>query len=56
VAAAGLAAPPLVLADATRLPFRDASADVVVEVHVLHLVPAWKQALRELRRVLAPAA
>jgi SAM-dependent methyltransferase len=53
-AAAGLAAPPLALADATRLPFRDASADVVVEVHVLHLVPAWEEALRELRRVLAP--
>ncbi|HEV8652579.1 MAG TPA: class I SAM-dependent methyltransferase [Actinomycetes bacterium] len=53
-AAAGLAAPPLVRADVTRLPFRDASADVVVEVHVLHLVPAWREALPELRRVLAP--
>lgn len=53
-AAAGLAAPPLVRADVSRLPFRDASADVVVEVHVLHLVPAWRDALPELRRVLAP--
>jgi len=53
-AVAGLAAPPLVRADVTRLPFRDASADVVVEVHVLHLVPAWREAVVELRRVLAP--
>jgi SAM-dependent methyltransferase len=43
-----------VRADATRLPFRDGSADVVVEVHVLHLVPAWREALQELHRVLAP--
>ena len=53
-AAAGLAAPALVRADVTRLPFRDASADVVVEVHVLHLVPAWREVITELRRVLAP--
>ena len=53
-AAAGLAAPPLVRADVTRLPFRDASVDAVVEVHVLHLVPGWRRALDELRRVLVP--
>jgi SAM-dependent methyltransferase len=51
-AAAGLAPPPVVRADATRLPFRDACVDAVLEVHVLHLVPAWEQALAEVRRVL----
>jgi SAM-dependent methyltransferase len=53
-AAAGLPPPRLVRADVTRLPFADASLDVVVEVHVLHLVPGWRQALAEMRRVLAP--
>jgi ubiquinone/menaquinone biosynthesis C-methylase UbiE len=32
-------------ADATRLPFRDACFDAVLEVHVLHLVPSWERAL-----------
>jgi SAM-dependent methyltransferase len=41
-------------ADATRLPVRDASIDAVIEVHVLHLIPAWRQVLAEVRRVLAP--
>jgi SAM-dependent methyltransferase len=50
----GLAPPVVLRADATRLPFRDASVDAVLEVHVLHLVPAWRQALAEARRVLAP--
>jgi SAM-dependent methyltransferase len=53
-AAAGLPPPPVVRADASRLPFRDACVDAVLEVHVLHLVPAWELALAELRRVLAP--
>jgi SAM-dependent methyltransferase len=53
-AAAGLPPPRLVRADVTRLPFADASVDVVVEVHLLHLVPGWRPALAEIRRVLAP--
>jgi SAM-dependent methyltransferase len=53
-AAAGLPPPRLVRADVTRLPFADASVDVVVEVHLLHLVPGWRQALGEIRRVLTP--
>jgi SAM-dependent methyltransferase len=51
-AAAGLAPPPVVRADATRLPLGDACVDAVLEVHVLHLVPAWELALAEARRVL----
>jgi ubiquinone/menaquinone biosynthesis C-methylase UbiE len=53
-ASAGLPPPPVMCADATRLPVRDASIDAVIEVHVLHLIPAWRQALAEVRRVLAP--
>ncbi|HEX6674387.1 MAG TPA: class I SAM-dependent methyltransferase [Actinomycetes bacterium] len=53
-AAAGLPAPRLLRGDATRLPLADASVDVVIEVHVLHLVPDWRRALGEVRRVLAP--
>jgi SAM-dependent methyltransferase len=53
-AAVGLPPPRLVRADVTRLPFADASVDAVVEVHLLHLVPGWREALREVRRVLAP--
>jgi SAM-dependent methyltransferase len=53
-AALGLRPPAVLLADATRLPLRDGCVDAVLEVHVLHLVPAWRQALAEARRVLAP--
>jgi SAM-dependent methyltransferase len=51
-AAAGLPPPPLLRADATRLPFHDACFVAVLEVHVLHLVPDWEVALAEARRVL----
>jgi ubiquinone/menaquinone biosynthesis C-methylase UbiE len=52
---AGGAAPfPLVQADATRLPFRDASLGCAVFRHVLHLIPGWRRALAELVRVVAP--
>jgi ubiquinone/menaquinone biosynthesis C-methylase UbiE len=51
---AGLAPPPVMCADATRLPVRDGSVDAVIEVHVLHLVPDWRRAVAEIRRVLAP--
>jgi len=53
-AAAGLPTPRLLRGDVTRLPLADASVDVVMEVHVLHLVPGWRQAIGEIRRVLAP--
>lgn len=55
---AGSAAPPLRLhvqiADMTALPFPDACFDVVVAVHVFHLMSAWKQAVDEVLRVLRP--
>jgi SAM-dependent methyltransferase len=50
----GLDPPPLLRADAARLPLRDGRVDAVLEVHVLHLIPHWRQALAEARRVLAP--
>ncbi|MET0227678.1 MAG: methyltransferase domain-containing protein, partial [Actinomycetes bacterium] len=53
-AAAGLAPPAVLRADATRLPFPGACFDAVVEVHVLHLIPDWQGALAEARRVLTP--
>jgi SAM-dependent methyltransferase len=37
----------LVRADAARLPFPERSFDAVVGVHVFHLIPAWRAALRE---------
>jgi SAM-dependent methyltransferase len=51
-ATAGLPPPPVLRADVTRLPFRDACFDAVLEVHLLHLVPGWERALEEARRVL----
>lgn len=41
-------------ADATHLPFATASFDVVLAVHVLHLVDGWQAAVQEVRRVLRP--
>jgi ubiquinone/menaquinone biosynthesis C-methylase UbiE len=41
----------LVLADAVALPFADTSFDVILMIHLLHLVSDWRQALRECRRV-----
>jgi ubiquinone/menaquinone biosynthesis C-methylase UbiE len=40
--------------DAARLPFPTAHFDVVLTVHVLHLISPWREALREFRRVLKP--
>ncbi len=42
------------LADVTALPFADSSFDVIMSVHVLHLVDDWRAALREAARVLRP--
>ncbi len=44
----------LMVADMTALPFAEASFDVVVAVHVFHLVRAWRQAVEEALRVLRP--
>lgn len=41
-------------ADASLLPFSSAHFDVILTVHVLHLIPLWREALREFRRVLRP--
>jgi ubiquinone/menaquinone biosynthesis C-methylase UbiE len=48
--------PPARLArvDATALPFAAAQFDIVLTVHVMHLIPSWREVLREFRRVLVP--
>jgi SAM-dependent methyltransferase len=45
---------PLLLADAMRLPVADATFGSVLAVHVLHLIPAWQDAVDEALRVLRP--
>lgn len=45
---------PVVQGDATRLPFRDGSFGAAFAVHVLHLIPEWRAAVRELVRVVRP--
>jgi ubiquinone/menaquinone biosynthesis C-methylase UbiE len=41
-------------ADITALPFEAACFDVIIAVHVLHLVEGWQQAVQQARRVLRP--
>ena len=41
-------------ADASLLPFPAGRFNVVLTVHVLHLIPPWREALREFQRVLVP--
>jgi ubiquinone/menaquinone biosynthesis C-methylase UbiE len=43
---------PLVVGDATTLPFGDDRFGAAVVRHVLHLVPAWRQVVAELVRVV----
>ena len=45
---------PNVQSDACALPFPDAHFMFVLTVHVLHLIPSWREVLREIQRVLAP--
>jgi ubiquinone/menaquinone biosynthesis C-methylase UbiE len=45
---------PVFVADATRLPFTDASYDAVLASHVFHLIPDWQMAVDEALRVLRP--
>jgi ubiquinone/menaquinone biosynthesis C-methylase UbiE len=44
--------PRIAQADASLLPFPTGKFDVVLTVHVLHLIPSWREVLREFRRVL----
>ncbi len=53
-AAAGLRNVEVYCADATALPFPDASVDVVISNGVLNLVPEKDKAFAEIRRVLRP--
>ena len=48
------AAARLAQADAVDLPFNNRFFDGLVTIHVLHLVGAWRAALREFARVLKP--
>ncbi len=50
----GTADAALLLADASRLPFGDERFDAAVEMAVMHHVPDWRAALREVVRVLKP--
>jgi ubiquinone/menaquinone biosynthesis C-methylase UbiE len=52
--AGGLPPFPLVVGDATRLPFHDAAFGGALARHVLHLIPTWRTAIAELVRVVAP--
>ncbi len=45
---------PLVVADATQLPFADDAFDGLVMRHVLHLIHDWRGALAEVVRVVRP--
>ena len=53
-AAEHLPPPAVVRGDATRLPVGDGRFDAVIEFHVLHLIPEWRRAVAEVRRVLVP--
>lgn len=48
----GISRPPLIEADAARLPLADGQFDAVLSVHVFHLIAHWRDALAETRRVL----
>lgn len=45
---------PVARADATALPFPEATFGAVVAAHLLHLVPEWRAAVLEALRVLRP--
>jgi SAM-dependent methyltransferase len=51
---AGASRPPLVQGAAERLPLAAAGFDAVLSVHVFHLIPDWRAAVAEVRRVLRP--
>jgi len=41
-------------ADATDLPFQDNDFDIVLSFGVMHHIPNWLEALKEIKRVLKP--
>jgi SAM-dependent methyltransferase len=43
---------PLAAADATRLPFADGTFGAAYLIHVLHLIPAWREAVTDIARVV----
>ena len=43
---------PILVADATRLPFKAGSYDALLASHVFHLIPDWQQAAEEALRVV----
>jgi SAM-dependent methyltransferase len=43
---------PVAAADATALPFEDGAFGAALTCHVLHLIPAWKQVIGEIARVV----
>jgi ubiquinone/menaquinone biosynthesis C-methylase UbiE len=45
---------PIAQADAVFLPFASKQFTAVMTVHVLHLIPEWREALHEFKRVLVP--
>ncbi len=45
---------PLVLGDATRMPFAPAAFEAAYARWVLHLIPNWRDALAEMARVVGP--
>jgi ubiquinone/menaquinone biosynthesis C-methylase UbiE len=45
----------LYLADVTEIPEPDGSFDAVVDFGIIHHVPAWREAVAEIHRVLKPA-
>lgn len=45
---------PAAQADATRLPFAAGTFGAGIAAHVLHLIPAWRNAIDELIRVVRP--
>jgi SAM-dependent methyltransferase len=55
VSNAGGSAPfPLACADATAIPIGTGSAGSAIACHVLHLIPDWRAALKEIVRVVRP--
>ncbi|MEJ2708064.1 MAG: class I SAM-dependent methyltransferase [Anaerolineales bacterium] len=50
----GARIPTLAQADATRLPFANDVFDVILAVHVYHLIAGWREAIRESLRVRKP--
>jgi len=44
----------LVMSDITKLPFRKASFDTAIAVHIFHLVDGWQRAVQEVLGVLRP--